>query len=85
MKITSGMFGLPGTSRTNLTGEWRVNIPVYLQERCTGCQLCDLLCPEGIVFGEGKVYWCDYDYCKGCGICAEVCPVHDIEMRLEDK
>ncbi|MBI2304356.1 MAG: 4Fe-4S binding protein [Chloroflexi bacterium] len=83
MKLTIGLVTSPGTSRANKTGDWRVRRPVFLHKTCTGCLLCQLCCPEGVVYGEAKTFDCDFDYCKGCGICAQVCPVHDIEMELE--
>ena len=67
------------------TGSWRTGQrPEFLQETCTDCGLCAMMCPEGVIFGDGRnTYWADLDYCKGCGICAQICPVHDIEMEAE--
>jgi pyruvate ferredoxin oxidoreductase delta subunit len=75
----------PGTSRKNLTGGWRVNVPKFLHDKCTNCQICLLSCPDGAIVGEQKNYQADLDYCKGCGICAAVCPVSDIVMEIEEK
>lgn len=76
----------PGTSVANHTSGWRTERPRYLWERCTGCDLCVVYCPEGIVFRvEPKRYDFDADYCKGCGICAEECPVDDIVMERESR
>ena len=75
----------PGSSRNYKTGGWRMGKkPQFLQDKCTGCGLCALSCPEAIVTGKGKkTYNADLDYCKGCGLCAAVCPVNDIEMVVE--
>jgi len=75
----------PGSSRQYKTGAWRMGKrPHFLRDKCTGCGLCALSCPEGIVSGKGKkTYKADLDYCKGCGLCASVCPVNDIEMVAE--
>lgn len=74
----------PGTSRYTKTGSWRTFRPVFKYERCTGCQICATLCPEGVIYtAEKKKMMVDYDYCKGCGICAAECPFGDIEMVRE--
>lgn len=42
---------------------------------CTGCDLCVIYCPEGVVQrAPGRQPEVDYDYCKGCGLCAAACP-----------
>jgi pyruvate ferredoxin oxidoreductase delta subunit len=77
----------PGSSRTSKTGSWRTDKrPEFFNEKCIGCKMCMLLCPENCVIARGKkTYICDYDYCKGCGVCAAVCPVSDIKMIPEDE
>ena len=73
-----------GTSKYTKTGSWRTFRPIFKNERCTGCQICATLCPEGVVYPiDKKKQAVDYDYCKGCGICAEECPFDDIEMVRE--
>ena len=82
--LPTGLVAQPGTSVANRTGGWRTERPRFLARTCTGCNLCVIYCPEGIVFAAGpKRYDYDVDYCKGCGICAEECPVHDIVMETE--
>jgi len=84
MKITVGLYGEPGASLANKTGSWRSKRPIFLQEKCTGCRSCAMVCPDGVVYAlEKKRYTADLDFCKGCGICAEECPVGDIKMVLE--
>jgi pyruvate ferredoxin oxidoreductase delta subunit len=83
-KLTPGLVATPGSSTANHTGGWRTERPRFLLQACTGCDLCVVFCPEGIVHRvEAKRYDFDPDYCKGCAICAEECPVGDIVMESE--
>lgn len=83
--FTPGLVIEGGTSLANHTGTWRsTERPRFLQKTCTGCDLCVVYCPEGIVYKiEKKLYDFDPEYCKGCGICAEECPVADVVMEAE--
>jgi pyruvate ferredoxin oxidoreductase gamma subunit len=82
---THAFMASPGTSLNYMTGTWRSNRPVFKQEKCTGCGICLVYCPEGVIYKtDKKKYGCDFDYCKGCGICAEECPVDDIDMVKEE-
>lgn len=84
MRITPGLVTQPGSSVTYRTAGWRTQVPRFLAQACTGCDLCVAYCPDGIVVRLApKRYGFDADYCKGCGICAEECPVHDIVMEDE--
>jgi len=87
MRVPITIATTPGSSRANKTGSWRTGKkPKFLQENCIACQLCVLVCPEGIVTGKEKnTFHNDYDYCKGCGLCAAVCPKQDIVMVPEDE
>jgi pyruvate ferredoxin oxidoreductase delta subunit len=80
--LPPGLIVHPGTSVDNHTGGWRTEVPRFLLDACTGCNLCVVFCPEGIVEEVGpKRYEFHESYCKGCGICAEECPVDDIVME----
>jgi len=81
---TQGLVAQPGSSVGNHTGDWRTERPRFLQAACTGCDLCVVFCPDGVVFKiDTKRYDCDLTYCKGCGICARECPVDDVVMEAE--
>lgn len=45
-------------------------------EKCTGCRLCVLTCPDPnvikVLVPEKKVQ-IDVNRCKGCGLCVEIC------------
>lgn len=66
--------------------------PDLFYQRCTGCQVCVVSCPTGIIkpsmMGLGPVYmdysvgYCDYD----CTRCGEVCPTGALQrLSLEEK
>jgi 2-oxoacid:acceptor oxidoreductase delta subunit (pyruvate/2-ketoisovalerate family) len=81
-----GMSVKPGTTRRNKTGGWRIQRPIYDWDKCTGCNTCETICPDGcITHAEKKQYVADLDFCKGCGLCAEMCPVDAITMKEEVK
>ena len=72
----------PATSKDFHTGEWRIDTPVWIEEKCTQCLLCVPHCPDRcIVVKDAKRTDFDYDHCKGCGICVAACPFKAIEMK----
>lgn len=72
----------PGWCRENPTGSWRAERPVIDPERCNGCGVCWLYCPDGVIARDGSAV--DLAYCKGCGICAHVCSRGAIAMEREE-
>jgi len=71
-----------GTSEHFCTGEWRVETPEFIADKCKQCLLCIPVCPDSsIPVEDGKRLDFDFDHCKGCGICAKVCPFEAIVMK----
>ncbi len=62
--------------------------PVFNQERCKGCELCNHACPKKILAmsanfnskGYRVAYCTDESKCIGCMICAKTCPDCVIEI-----
>ena len=75
-----------GNSKLFNTGDWRVNTPVFIAEKCTQCLLCVPVCPDSsIPVNNYKRADFDFEHCKGCGICAKVCPSGAIEMKMGER
>ncbi|MBP3851917.1 MAG: 4Fe-4S binding protein [Erysipelotrichaceae bacterium] len=73
-----------GTARMTLTGQWRSDVPVWMQDQCKQCLMCVPFCPDSsIPVVNGKRTDFDYDHCKGCGICMSACPFEAIRMEKE--
>ena len=62
---------------------------VFLEERCKGCQLCTVVCPEGILRRSERFNHQGYqvaevgdnaEACMGCASCAVICP--DVAIRV---
>jgi len=66
-----------GTSKTQR--------PLVRFDLCTKCTLCWYDCPDE-VFDVTKDGYYDpnYEYCTGCGRCAEVCPVDDCIVMVDE-
>jgi pyruvate ferredoxin oxidoreductase delta subunit len=64
--------------------------PVIRFDLCTKCTLCWQECPDECFDPTPDgLFDVNYEYCTGCGKCAEVCPVHECivmvdELRFED-
>lgn len=81
-----GNVNAGGTSEFFNTGEWRVDTPVFIEEKCKQCLLCVPACPDSsIPVKDSKRLDFDFEHCKGCGICAKACPFGAIEMKKGEK
>lgn len=67
-------------------------IPLFIQDKCINCGLCDSTCPDmvfqfklGTYRGKEAMVNCglDYHHCKGCLRCVEVCPTNALVQGLE--
>lgn len=67
-------------------------IPLFLQEKCINCGLCDSTCPDMVFQFTRGVYQgkecmvnsgLDYYHCKGCLRCVAVCPTGALVKALE--
>ena len=51
------------------------------EKRCTGCTLCEQVCPHRVYAVEnGKARIIDRDLCMECGACAMNCPAQAITV-----
>jgi NAD-dependent dihydropyrimidine dehydrogenase PreA subunit len=51
-------------------------------EKCTGCQVCVKICPQGAISGEKKEpHAIDTVTCSRCGMCVDACPCNAIAAR----
>lgn len=67
-------------------------IPLFIQEKCINCGLCDSTCPDMVFqFAKGEYNGkemmvnkgLDYHHCKGCLRCVEVCPTNALVKGIE--
>ena len=75
-----------GTALEVNTGDWRVMVPKFIEEKCTHCMLCFPVCADNAiqVKNEKRMDF-DFKHCKGCGVCFKVCPLKAITWDKEDK
>ena len=80
--LTLGCTGVGSCTAAEFnTGEWRVDTPKFIEEKCKQCLLCAPACPDcAIPVVNGKRLEFDFDHCKGCGICEKACPFDAIIM-----
>ena len=71
-------------------GTVKTQRPVVRFDLCTKCTLCWLECPDECFDPTTDgLYDIHYEYCVGCGKCAEICPVKECivmvdELQFED-
>ncbi len=59
--------------------------PVIRFDTCIKCDLCWYACPDGCFDPTPEGYFdVTYDYCVGCGRCAEVCPVPECIVMVDE-
>jgi len=75
-------FSRPVEGSAGRTGSWRVFVPVVDKEKCNGCGICSLFCPDAVISRDLAI---DLAYCKGCGICAHECQKKAIAMIRKEK
>lgn len=57
----------------------------YEAEPCTGCKLCDIVCPSGAIRMEARLPIIDEDLCIGCGRCVDRCPEDIMWMKEREE
>ncbi|HSA61166.1 MAG TPA: 4Fe-4S binding protein, partial [Nitrospiraceae bacterium] len=66
------------------TGGWRTFRPVLVSDKCNGCWLCFVYCPDGVIsMTKDDRPVIDYDHCKGCQICVHECPTDALVAERE--
>ena len=89
MSSTKRYFGPCATVfESGKTGAWRVVRPVFDEEACILCGICEKHCPTNAITCVRKNdanpgISLMLDYCKGCGICFNVCPKQAIILAPE--
>lgn len=70
-------LAFPKPQSVGATGEWAVNQPLIDYHKCTKCNICIMVCPEGAIKidpdDEQQYPDIDYQVCKGCYVCRHEC------------
>ncbi|MEM0381085.1 MAG: 2-oxoacid:acceptor oxidoreductase family protein [Nitrososphaerota archaeon] len=75
-----------GNASLRRVGNWRIFKPIVDYQKCTGCMLCFVYCPDSVISLDAKNKpIIDYENCKGCLICVKECPLHAITAVREVK
>lgn len=54
----------------------------YDSEKCTGCEMCTVVCPHGVfAMDDGVARITDRDLCNECGACMQNCASAAITVR----
>ncbi len=63
--------------------ETEATIAEVNEEQCSGCRICNLLCPYGAItyIEDKKVSRINSAICKGCGACVAACPSSAIKHK----
>ncbi|HSA84980.1 MAG TPA: 2-oxoacid:acceptor oxidoreductase family protein [Nitrospira sp.] len=94
VQLQTPMYEVPtrGTARISAaansvlreTGGWRTFRPVLVPDKCNGCWLCFVYCPDGVIsMSRDDKPVIDYDHCKGCQICVHECPTDALVAERE--
>jgi 2-oxoacid:acceptor oxidoreductase delta subunit (pyruvate/2-ketoisovalerate family) len=56
---------------------------VIEHEKCTGCRLCILYCPDPnvLTLTNNKKVTVNGNRCKGCGLCVAACPKKAVAVK----
>lgn len=87
---TNIRFG--STVSNDLSASREGYLPLFIEEKCINCGLCDTTCPDMVFqFKEGEYKGkramvntgLDYLHCKGCLRCVDVCPTEALVAGVE--
>lgn len=54
----------------------------YDREKCIGCRMCTVVCPQGVfIMKDKKAFMNSRNVCMECGACMRNCPVAAISVE----